>query len=156
MDRITALRRSFAYDDWANREVQRALAGAQEPPGSCTRWLAHIVAAERLWLARLDGKTSPVAVWPALSPAELGSHLEELRADWPRLLDRLDAAGLARAIDYTNSKGERWTSRAEDVLEHVLLHGAYHRGQIASALRAAGLDPPNTDYIHAIRSGRVE
>ena len=55
-----------------------------------------------------------------------------------------------------NSKGQSWTSRVEDVLTHVLLHGAYHRGQIASALREAGLTPPYTDYIHATRSGRIE
>jgi uncharacterized damage-inducible protein DinB len=27
------------------------------------------------------------------------------------------------------------------------MHGSYHRGQIAMALRAAGVDPVNTDFI---------
>jgi uncharacterized damage-inducible protein DinB len=54
-----------------------------------------------------------------------------------------------------NSKGEPWRSAVGDVLDHVLLHGAYHRGQIASDLRAAGCEPAYTDFIHAVRSGRL-
>jgi uncharacterized damage-inducible protein DinB len=35
----------------------------------------------------------------------------------------------------------------EDVLLHVALHGSYHRGQIAAAVRAAGGEPVNTDFV---------
>jgi len=42
-----------------------------------------------------------------------------------------------------------------DILTHVLLHSAYHRGQIAVDLRAAGLTPAYTDYIHAVRQGKI-
>jgi len=38
----------------------------------------------------------------------------------------------------------------------VVMHSAYHRGQIASSLRAAGLAPAYTDFIHGIRQGFVE
>jgi uncharacterized damage-inducible protein DinB len=44
----------------------------------------------------------------------------------------------------------------EDILTHVLLHSAYHRGQIASQTRAAGGTPAYTDFIHAVRQGFVE
>jgi uncharacterized damage-inducible protein DinB len=152
---LERFRRELAYDDWANGEILAALERGAAPPESCTRWLAHIVGAQFLWLARLDGKASELAVWPALAPSELGRRLLELRSAWPEFLERCGPAGLARSIAYTNSKGEPWTSRVEDVLAHVTLHGAYHRGQIASALRAAGHAPPNTDYIHARRSGAV-
>ena len=159
MERIEGFRRSFAYDDWANREVWSTFVSAptvKDPPASCVTWLAHIVAAERLWLARLQAQPSPLAVWPKLSQPELSRQLDELRSLWPAYLDELEHADLEREITYTNSRGERCTNRIEDVLEHVLFHGAYHRGQIASALRAAGLEPPCTDYIHATRNGLLE
>ncbi|HEY6147556.1 MAG TPA: DinB family protein [Thermoanaerobaculia bacterium] len=38
---------------------------------------------------------------------------------------------------------------------HVVIHGGYHRGQIAAELRAAGFTPAYTDYIEAVRRGRV-
>jgi len=36
------------------------------------------------------------------------------------------------------------------------MHSAYHRGQIATAMRAAGYAPAYTDFIHCIRQGFVQ
>jgi len=41
------------------------------------------------------------------------------------------------------------------VLQHVVLHSTYHRGQIAAALRARG-HPGHHDFIHAARLGLIE
>jgi uncharacterized damage-inducible protein DinB len=148
---LERLRRDFRYDAWANAEVYAALRTV-DAPAACVRWLAHVIGAETLWMARLSGGASLVPVWPSWTLGEIERPLHEIARSWPALLER-EAADLGREIAYTNSKGERWTSRVEDVLSHVLFHGAYHRGQIASALRAAGFEPPATDHIHAARRG---
>jgi uncharacterized damage-inducible protein DinB len=36
------------------------------------------------------------------------------------------------------------------------MHSAYHRGQIASLMRAGGGIPAYTDFIHAVRQGLIE
>jgi uncharacterized damage-inducible protein DinB len=36
------------------------------------------------------------------------------------------------------------------------MHSAYHRGQIASLMRAGGSAPAYTDFIHAVRRGLIE
>jgi len=149
-------RREFVYDAWANQAVLQALERAARPPGSGVGWIWHIAGAQALWLARLTGGKSALAVWPTGPLADCSGHLEEQRAAWTRFLDGTGSAGLARQIGYTNSKGESHSSRVDDVLTHVILHGAYHRGQIASALRAADLPVPTTDFIHATRSGLLE
>jgi uncharacterized damage-inducible protein DinB len=59
-------------------------------------------------------------------------------------------------VTYNNSRGERWTSKIEDILQHVVMHSAYHRGQIAIDMRAAGLVPAYTDFIHAVRQSNIE
>lgn len=153
---VERFRRELVYEDWANRVVLRHLQRESSPPASCVGWFAHVLGAQSEWLARLEGRKSELAVWPRLTLDELEPSLATLRDGWTRHLDRLGPAGLTRSVSYTNSKGEPWTSRVEDVITHVLMHGAYHRGQIASALREAGLTPPVTDYIHAVRSGLVE
>jgi uncharacterized damage-inducible protein DinB len=56
-------------------------------------------------------------------------------------------------VEYRNSKGETRLSQIGDIFLHVPMHGSYHRGQIATVLRAAGEEPPYTDFIHAARSG---
>jgi uncharacterized damage-inducible protein DinB len=57
---------------------------------------------------------------------------------------------------YTNSKGEPWESQVDDILTHLVVHGGYHRGQIAAELRAHGVAPPYTDFIQATRTGALD
>jgi uncharacterized damage-inducible protein DinB len=145
----------FAYDDWANRESLAALRAAAPAPPGAVRVMGHIVGAEKLWLARLEARTPPSPVWPELDLAACQAALDGLRPGWQALLARLDERELERSIEYVNTRGEPWTSRVRDVLAQVVLHSAHHRGQIAAALRAAGREPPLTDLIHAVRTGRV-
>jgi uncharacterized damage-inducible protein DinB len=63
---------------------------------------------------------------------------------------------LTEEVSYTNSKGEAWSSTVDEILTHIAIHSAYHRGQIAADLRSAGQTPAYTDYIHAVRHGLVE
>ncbi len=147
------LRRLLEYDAWANRETLESLRKAAPPPKSL-RWMAHIVGAEFVWLARLRGETSPLVVWPELDLDACGSHLAELSRRWPEHLED-SRESLTGIMSYTNSKGEAWTSTVEEILTHVPFHSAYHRGQIASDLRAAGMVPAYTDYIHAVRQGCI-
>ncbi len=152
--------RLFRYDDWANREVLASLGRAQPVPPKALRWLAHILAAERLWLHRLCADPTPVVVWPDLTLDQCAAEIAALaalsRAYLDSLDDSLEPGRLDASVTYVNTQGEPWTSRAEDILTHVVMHSAYHRGQIAAALREAGRTPPYTDFIHAVRQGLVE
>ena len=146
--------RLFAYDAWANRTAAAAVRAGQAP-AAALRVLGHVVGAERLWLARLTGTTAPLAVWPALSVAQCEAECAALPATWDAFLGAADPGRLADPVAYVNSRGEPWRSTVADVLLHVIVHSAYHRGQIASHLRAAGAEPPYTDFIHATRTGIV-
>lgn len=155
MDLLPYLQRLFAYDDWANREVLDSPARTGGRPARSLKLLSHIVAAEVLWLARLRREKSPMAVWPELSLDECRVEIDRLAGRWSGYLGALPAAGLDQTIAYTNSKGEPWTSRVEDVLTHVATHSAYHRGQIAADLRSHGHEPAYTDFIHAVRQRKL-
>ena len=145
------LARLFAYDAWANAEALRSVAEAGSPAGAL-RLIAHVAAAERLWRDRIAGLVPTVAVWPAWTADECAAALREMAADWARYLGGLDARESARAVAYTNSKGEPWTTSVDDILAHVVLHSSYHRGQIAHVLRAGGAEPAYTDYVHCVRN----
>lgn len=148
------LRLMFDYDAWANREVLRGL-GQGTPPQRAVALLAHIVAADCLWLDRIKQRPQRMPVWPALTLSECRQGVEDVAREWRALLEQASSATLEEQRTYTNTKGERWQSTVGDILLHVLLHAAYHRGQIASTVRAAGGEPAFTDYIHAVRSGFV-
>lgn len=140
----------FVYDHWANREEVRHLRTLAKPPERAMKILAHIIGTEWLFLGRLRPEPKPAVVWPDLTLDQCEKQIEQLAAAWPRELGRTDR------IEYTNSKGEKWQSRADDILVHVVLHGAYHRGQIATLVRGSGQEPAYTDYIHCTRQGFID
>jgi uncharacterized damage-inducible protein DinB len=153
MGMIHHLQRLFLYDDWANREVLNALQGTPTPPARSQTLLAHIVAAEKLWLERLQVQKQTHAVWPQFTLAQCQTEIAELRGLWAKYLADLSEAGLPVELTYKNTKGESFTSLRQDILLHVVTHSAYHRGQIAADMRAAGFTPAYTDFIHAVRQG---
>ena len=153
MGMIDYLHQLFAYDDWANREVLACLQTIKDPPQRSLKWLAHILSAERLWLERLRVEKQTYPVWPNFSLDQCRLMAAELPGLWRAYLGSLKKEGLSRGLTYRNSKGESWTSNKQDILMHVVMHSAYHRGQIAADLRSAGFEPPYTDFIHAVRQG---
>ena len=42
-----------------------------------------------------------------------------------------------------------------EVVLHVVTHGSYHRGQLGLLLGRSNLATPNTDLVHAARTGRL-
>ena len=155
MDLLDYFRRLFDYDRWANREALTSLQAILAPPPRALKVLAHVVAAESLWLDRLRRERQALPVWPEFTLAECAEQLETVTRAWERYLDGLAPGGLGLSIAYTNSKGQSFTDAVRDVLGHVILHSAYHRGQIASQVRASGFAPAYTDYIHCVRQGVI-
>ena len=150
------LRRQFAYNEWANREVLASFRITAHSPAQTLKLLAHILSAERLWLERIRKQPQSLPVWPDFSADQCETQIAEMASLWREYLDGLSAKQLSESISYKNSKDEPWSSTAEDILTHVLLHSAYHRGQIASQARAAGETPAYTDFIHAVRQRFIE
>jgi uncharacterized damage-inducible protein DinB len=145
----------FNYDQWANRESLTALHKANPPLEKAVRLLAHTLSSQKVWLERLQRVPQSAAVWPSSTLQDCSALADEMRLSWNRYLTELTTDGLEQQVDYRNSKGESWSSRVEDILTHVLMHSAYHRGQIALEMRAAGQQPAYTDFIHGVRQGLI-
>ncbi|HXZ32547.1 MAG TPA: DinB family protein [Terriglobales bacterium] len=156
MTSLSYIRRLFRYDDWANREILNALQKPELSSERSLKLLAHIGSAERLWLERLRSLKQTHPVWPDFSLQNCKSEVEELAKLWQTYLGSMKESELAHSVTYRNSQGEAWTSQTQDIMMHVILHSAYHRGQIAAQMRAAGFAPAHTDFIHAVRQGFIE
>jgi uncharacterized damage-inducible protein DinB len=152
---LRRFRRLFGHDGWANAAALVSIREGPAPPGA-GRWMAHIVASERVWLARLRQEPSSLPVWPDLDLDACAAEITELQGEWMRCLEALADEDLEDGVAYRNSLGQFWTSTVGDILTHVVLHSTYHRAQIAAAVREAGGSPAYTDFIHAVRSGLVE
>ena len=153
-------RRMFAYDNWANRECLAAMRAAGTVSPDTLGRMAHILSAQKLWLERIQKQPQSMKVWPTSTLDDCLALAGEMESAWQGYLARIGnqfaPGSLNDQVGYRNSKGEPWSSRVEDILTHVLLHSAYHRGQIALQLRASGTEPAYTDFIHAVRQGFLD
>jgi uncharacterized damage-inducible protein DinB len=143
----------FQHMAWADDQVLQLLThspAARHP--SVLRLLSHLLAAERVWLLRLQGEDSTAQpIWPELTREEINEMAAANAASYARFLEELHDGDLAGQITYTNSQGVPFRTLVSEVLTHVAMHGSYHRGQIAAAVRASGGAPVNTDYIRFVR-----
>lgn len=146
----------FAYDDWADRESLASLRRADAPPPRALKVMAHIVGCQWLWIGRLKRAKQSAVVWPHLTLDQCAEQLGELAPMWTKYLGDLTPTLLTQRVAYTNSKGEEWGSNVQDILFHVVMHSAYHRGQIATLLGRAGHEPAYTDFIHCIRQQIID
>jgi len=110
--------------------------------------LQHILWAEWRWLGR----------WQMRAPAgrdplecrdfvALRARWSEIEREQVKFLQRLSATDLDRPISYDNPPGTRWTCQLRHMLQHLVNHSTYHRGQIAAMLRQLGTAPPATDFL---------
>jgi uncharacterized damage-inducible protein DinB len=143
--------RLFKHLEWADERVLASLWSAQHPQKRGLELYSHILGSEHVWLSRINGTTPRVEVWPVLTLDECERLGKENIAAFRALVSRLTPDLLEKPITYRNSAGDQFTSTVEDMLTHVAMHGSYHRGQIAAALRAGGDTPSPTDYIAFVR-----
>lgn len=137
--------------EWADKRALASLRSMSNAPPQAVELMAHVLGAECVWLSRIEGKASPIPVWPKLTLAEADRVLAENAGGYKRVLSELPSDGLQRPITYKTSAGDQFTSTIEDILTQVVTHGSYHRGQIAAQVRVSGGNPNPTDYIAYIR-----
>ncbi len=163
---IQELKRLFAYNAWADNRVFEALAKVPEAEylrdlksshGSLGGTMAHLVGVEKLWLSRLIGKpeNSILRLQDAPTLKQLKSAWEDVAARMARFLVKLDNKSLQQAVSYTTTEGEKFSNSNQQILQHVVNHSSYHRGQIAAMMRQAGAEPLNTDLIAFFRHTAV-
>jgi uncharacterized damage-inducible protein DinB len=155
---IQEMKKLFAYNAWANNRVFEALSKIGEDEytrdlksshGSLGETIVHMVAAEKIWLSRLVGKPEDSLMAPQDAPMlqSLKPIWEQVAAGMARFLAKLDDRSLQRDVEYTTTEGRKYSNSNEQILQHVVNHSSYHRGQIASMMRQVGAEPVNTDLI---------
>jgi uncharacterized damage-inducible protein DinB len=140
-------RKLYEHVAWADQRVLQSLRGAHNGSKRDLELYSHILGSEHNWFSRVDGSVPKLAIWPTLTLDECERVGKETVSAFTALISSLTPESLQKPITYRNSAGDQFTSTLEDILTHVSLHGAYHRGQIAASIRAAGDVPTPTDYI---------
>lgn len=136
---------------WADQRVLDSLRAVTHPDQRALDLYAHVLGSEHNWLARIRELPPREKIWPDLTVARAEALAAENAASLRSFLESLSADQLQRKVSYKNSVGVAFDSTIEDMLLHVVLHGCYHRGQVALVVRGAGAEPAPTDYIAWVR-----
>jgi len=62
-------------------------------------------------------------------------------------LENLNDELLNTRVSYENLEGHRWEYSLAHMMQHVVNHSSYHRGQVAAFLRQLGQTPSATDLL---------
>src|SRR5438034_5280678 len=104
----------------------------------------HIYAAEWAWHSRWLGQ-SPTALLKAETipdVAALRRTWEEHEAKMHAFVEQMGEAGIDRVIEYKLLSGDPGASPFWQMLQHVVNHASYHRGQVTTMLRQIGAAVP--------------
>jgi len=164
---LSDLRTLLDYHYWARDRVLNAAAAL--PSEQFTRdlgssfksirdTLAHLYAAENAWYLRWNGH-SPTA----LLPADQFPDVESLRAAWIELESKVRAfiddqgeESVTRVIDYKLLSGQPGSSPLWQMLQHVVNHASYHRGQVTTMIRQLGGTPAKSLDMIAFHRERTK
>ena len=150
---------------WADDTMLAAL--SQAPPGevsldrsssfkSLFDTLNHVYLAELVWFRRDQGQQD-AKIADLASPADLSAlgqawpELHQAWIDWSRSVSTED---WSKPLILRNSQGQEFPLPHWQLVLHLVNHGSYHRGQVATMLRQAGIKPPGTDLIAYYRTPR--
>ncbi|MGZ3946389.1 MAG: DinB family protein [Mucilaginibacter sp.] len=142
--------RLFNYDIHTNLLMTEMIinAGSPEEP---VRLMAHLLAAQQVWLTRCQGDPFTGVLWPDWKADTFVKIIEENSKGWLNYLESLTPADFNKQIHYKNIKGDEFENKLSDILSHAINHGTHHRAQVGQYLKSGGTDLPFTDYIFYIR-----
>jgi len=105
--------------------------------------VVHIYSAEWAWHSRWTGTSPTTPIPPSQFPdvASLRSAWSDLEPNVRSFVDRLGDDGLTRICEYKLLNGAPGASPFWQMVQHVVNHASYHRGQVTTMLRQLGEKP---------------
>ncbi len=112
--------------------------------GSIRDTLVHIYSADWIWYSRWVGE-SPTAMLNAADFSDLGSIREawlDLERRTRAVIADLGPSEINSPISYNTMDGRPNQQLFSLLVQHMVNHGSYHRGQVTTLLRQAGAAAP--------------
>jgi uncharacterized damage-inducible protein DinB len=152
------LQRLLDYTKWANRRVVRSAATLSvddykrdlgSSHGGVRGTLAHMLAGEWIWLERWKGVSPPRSLDESEFPdvvalRERWKVVEKHRESW---FAGLLPSALGEIVRYRSTQGKAHEAPLWQLVQHVVNHSTYHRGQVVTLLRLLGATPVSTDMV---------
>lgn len=139
----------FEADQWALSQLLDNLKLHENSGDAEPRKLAyHILMAYDLWYRRIFGEDLSGLVMGGDMPLEqIAEYAKSVYGKWIEAMREGKIADFETVISYTDLMGNKQSNSLEDVIIQITHHSAYHRGQIQTRLKQAGIAPVKNDLI---------
>lgn len=117
----------------------------------------HIYSAEWVWYMRCQGQSPTAPLSPEDFPdlPTLTAAWQVIERQWRAFLEALGEDEHTRELDYRQMNGQAYTSPIWHIVQHLVNHSSYHRGQVMTLLRQLGAPAIGTDLITFRRERRI-
>jgi uncharacterized damage-inducible protein DinB len=108
--------------------------------------IAHTYSAEWIWYRRWQLESPTAMLAPDLfpDPASIRTAWLEQEGKVRAFVGPLDGGGMAQVIEYRSLAGQPAASVLWRMLQHMVNHATYHRGQVTTMLRQLEAVPPKS------------
>lgn len=151
------------YNAWANARLYRACLDLSETDyraprgaffGSIHGTLNHILVADRIWMARLEGGDAGISALDTILHDDRAALWEARQAHDSAIVAFVEAmppARLTETLAYRTTIGTAQQTPMPLVLGHMFNHQTHHRGQVHGLLSQVPVDPPPLDLLYFTR-----
>ena len=153
----------YDYNYWAHHRILDVVAlltheqftkNLASSHGGLHGTMFHAMGAEEIWLKRWKG-VSPVSFGRAEDFPDfqaLRSHWESVEREMMAFVRDLKSdKDVERIITYKDLKGNEYAQPLHQLMQHLVNHSSYHRGQVVAMLRQVGAKPVGTDMVAFFR-----
>jgi uncharacterized damage-inducible protein DinB len=152
------------YNAWANARLYDAcetlslpnyLGEGADRSGSLHAILNRILVGDRIWIARIEGRTPPALRFDQILYGDrIGLKIARVAEDEHirHIVAGIAAEALQRPLEYRDARGDRCGVRLDLALAHLFNRQTHHRGRACAVLaEAMALPPPSLELIDFLR-----
>lgn len=140
----------FEYNNWANDRIILKLHEVNNDiRNKPIKILSHIISVQDSWLEIVkDTNRYNIFLWDEYSIQEIEVLSLKSHKNWIKFISKLSGKDFESTCKFKNSSGEVKSITYQDILQHVVNHSTYHRGQINQILRTNKIEPVKIDFIY--------
>jgi uncharacterized damage-inducible protein DinB len=149
----------FLYKAWANKEILDEMENIDKKkyPDKwlmAVRLLNHTHVVDNIFIAHLTHQRHEYSSTNTIETpdiSDLRCSIEKSDQWLIQYSKDVNVSELEQSIRFTFTDGDAGSMLIRDVLSHLIIHGAYHRGNIGMLLADCGLSRPKdtfTRYLH--------
>ncbi|UXI03039.1 DinB family protein [Photobacterium sp. TY1-4] len=144
------IKKSIQYKQWANTEIYEAVSrldGKQYPEEKhlAIRLLNHIYVVDHIFQSHILGIAHGYDATNTVETPSLDNLRDNVTAldQWfVSFCDTASQESMQRVIHFEFTDGAPGTMSVEEMLNHLVLHGTYHRGAVGRILATCSIQPP--------------